>query len=363
MKRSKSNHFVYKYVYNGEIIYIGKTDGPLEDRLRQHGKNGDNIPSEYHEEINNSTIYYFRVANSIMSDVVESELIRRHNPRLNKAKKSEWDGMDFPEPKWKKYVPITDKCTNTNGQSVKRKRKDQNKGEVDLHTTQRNAMIDSVRSLGRCKEKLQFLIDVSDTEEMKLLVRDFLEIRLYTVTYDVPKYGYRSIKPPMRMVHYPETDEYFLTYSVSRLREWISNDLVEFESELNRIGESLSLWDGCNGVLFMERILGLNAAMQELNYAKILYQNLADSANAEKMKLPVKDESQMKLYMRGIHFKIPKIVSGGLCPPIKGIHETDTDRYYITYSVSKLKKWISDDLYGHEVMFNKIAEELESKLH
>lgn len=35
-----------------------------------------------------------------MSDVVESELIRRYKPRYNKAKQSEWSGFDFPELKW-----------------------------------------------------------------------------------------------------------------------------------------------------------------------------------------------------------------------------------------------------------------------
>ena len=76
-------HFVYKYVYKSEVIYIGKNDTNLIDRIRQHGKFGDNIPEEGWDEINSSDIYYIELANSIMSDVVESELIRRYKPKYN----------------------------------------------------------------------------------------------------------------------------------------------------------------------------------------------------------------------------------------------------------------------------------------
>ena len=93
--------YVYKYVLNDEIIYIGKNDTDLYSRLNQHGKPGDNIEEYGWDEINQSTIYYIELANSTMSDVVESELIRRYKPKYNKAKNSEWDGLSFVEPKWK----------------------------------------------------------------------------------------------------------------------------------------------------------------------------------------------------------------------------------------------------------------------
>lgn len=94
------SNYVYKYVYNNEIIYIGKTDKSLPRRLNQHGKNGDNIDSKYWDKINNSDIYYCYANNRTMSDVIESELIRRYKPICNKAKKSDWSGIEFIEPKW-----------------------------------------------------------------------------------------------------------------------------------------------------------------------------------------------------------------------------------------------------------------------
>lgn len=100
---NKMGNYVYKYVYKDEIIYIGKNDTDLTSRLNRHGRPGDNIPEEGWNEINNSDIYYCELANRIMSDVVESELIRRYKPRYNKAKVSEWGGLDFVEPKWIKY--------------------------------------------------------------------------------------------------------------------------------------------------------------------------------------------------------------------------------------------------------------------
>lgn len=96
-------HYVYKYVFNDEIIYIGKNDTDLHSRLKCHGRPGDNIPEEGWDEINNSDIFYCILANSNMSDVVESELISRYEPKYNKAKKSKWVGLFFTEPVWIKY--------------------------------------------------------------------------------------------------------------------------------------------------------------------------------------------------------------------------------------------------------------------
>lgn len=97
-------HYVYKYVNpnTNEILYIGKNDTNLVSRLKQHCCKGDNIPSEYHDELLKADIYFITLANNIMCDVVESELIRRYKPKCNSSKMSDWDGLDFVEPKWTK---------------------------------------------------------------------------------------------------------------------------------------------------------------------------------------------------------------------------------------------------------------------
>lgn len=95
--------YVYKYVLNDEIIYIGKGHDNKFSRMMIHGGKQDNISEKWHSEINKADIYYIKVANQTMADVVESELIRRYKPKCNVAKKSEWSGLMFPEPSWKPF--------------------------------------------------------------------------------------------------------------------------------------------------------------------------------------------------------------------------------------------------------------------
>lgn len=100
-------HTVYKYVYNKEIIYIGKSDIGVYERIAQHGCPGDNIPEEAWPELKKSDIFYFELPNHVMADIVESELIRRHKPKWNRSKKrSDWKGLPFPELEWTLYRPL-----------------------------------------------------------------------------------------------------------------------------------------------------------------------------------------------------------------------------------------------------------------
>ena len=112
-------HYIYKYVLNNNIIYIGKTDAGLENRLSQHGKPGDNITKDAWEELNVSEIFYATMANATMADVVESELIRRYQPKYNKAKMdTAWAGLPFAEPEWTKYVPQTNVPSHNRDEKV-----------------------------------------------------------------------------------------------------------------------------------------------------------------------------------------------------------------------------------------------------
>lgn len=100
-------HYVYKYVLDNEIIYIGKNDTDLYSRLYQHGRSGDNIPQKAWDDINSSDIFYFETLDSNMSDFLESVLIHRHKPKYNSAKRGAWDGYDsIPEPDWKPVPKI-----------------------------------------------------------------------------------------------------------------------------------------------------------------------------------------------------------------------------------------------------------------
>lgn len=96
-------HFVYKYVLNKEIIYVGKSDVDVFKRINAHGKKGDNIPSEAWPEINKADVYFAECANNMMSDVIESALINKYHPKYNRAKQNLWAGLQFIEPPWILY--------------------------------------------------------------------------------------------------------------------------------------------------------------------------------------------------------------------------------------------------------------------
>lgn len=116
-------HYVYKYVYGEEIVYIGKCDSSLKVRISQH--KGDEKFKIYLD----SEIFYIELANKTMTDVVESELIRRYKPKLNEAKMSDWSGLEFKEPEWKRFEHdkkglriIKTRCSNTSMSKRKTKR-------------------------------------------------------------------------------------------------------------------------------------------------------------------------------------------------------------------------------------------------
>lgn len=103
--RGKKKRWVIMYInmFLMMKLYIGKNDTDLHSRLKCHGRPGDNIPKEGWDEINNSDVFYCILANSNMSDVVESELISRYKPKYNKVKKHLWSGLNYIEPIWIKY--------------------------------------------------------------------------------------------------------------------------------------------------------------------------------------------------------------------------------------------------------------------
>lgn len=91
-------HYVYKYVKDGEIIYIGKSDTDLHSRIKAH------LYEEKFQPYLDADVYYCVLANATMSDVVESALINEYKPKLNVAKKSQWSGLDLPKLHWTKYI-------------------------------------------------------------------------------------------------------------------------------------------------------------------------------------------------------------------------------------------------------------------
>ena len=113
-------HYVYKYVLDNEIIYIGKADSSLIKRLSEHGRDGDNIDKSGWDEINRADIYYVVMPNETYNDIFESVMINKYHPKYNKAKMSEWSAFPLPEPEWIKFgsLTINDSPSSSNGNTL-----------------------------------------------------------------------------------------------------------------------------------------------------------------------------------------------------------------------------------------------------
>lgn len=91
-------HAIYKYIKDGEIVYIGKTDNSLENRIECHKK------EKKFKKLGKMEIKYFMVKNSTETDIYEKILINKYQPILNVVSKHD-EHMDIPieEPEWMPY--------------------------------------------------------------------------------------------------------------------------------------------------------------------------------------------------------------------------------------------------------------------
>ena len=87
-------HAVYKYVYNGEIIYIGKTDSSLSARVYCHSHDSRFKPYK------DSEIYYFETDNKYSTMIWEKMMIHKYRPKLNVADNYYEYEVDEEEPTW-----------------------------------------------------------------------------------------------------------------------------------------------------------------------------------------------------------------------------------------------------------------------
>ena len=92
---------IYKYVFKGQIIYIGKSDKSFEKRIYGHSKE-----EKFQPYLKETRIYYFYCKNPAETTIYETYLINKYKPILNKSMKYfETMGFDIPEPDWKEFKP------------------------------------------------------------------------------------------------------------------------------------------------------------------------------------------------------------------------------------------------------------------
>lgn len=93
MDKKNREHGVYKYVHNGEVVYIGKTDAEngFQNRINAHRKE--------HELFNKSEIYIHKCKDKTETDSLETILINAYKPILNKMKLYNYK-IDAPKLDW-----------------------------------------------------------------------------------------------------------------------------------------------------------------------------------------------------------------------------------------------------------------------
>lgn len=90
-----ATNYIYKYVRNNEIIYIGKTKN-LQQRHKQHLQEVDKF-------LKTDELYYFLCPTSNIMDVYETALINKYHPILNKADNISTIDIVVKEPDWYLY--------------------------------------------------------------------------------------------------------------------------------------------------------------------------------------------------------------------------------------------------------------------
>lgn len=94
------NHFVYKYVYKGRIVYIGKVDSGLQRRIDEHAE------EDRFRAYPDAEIFCMELNNAAETTCMELLLINKYKPVLNiKDKYPETLSIRFDEPSW---VPAKD---------------------------------------------------------------------------------------------------------------------------------------------------------------------------------------------------------------------------------------------------------------
>lgn len=92
---------VYKYVYDNEIIYVGKSDHSILGRIKGHS-----TESKFKPFLKKCQIYYAWLPNPAFTTIFETFLINKYKPRLNVAMK--YDTIlpfDICEPVWHLFNP------------------------------------------------------------------------------------------------------------------------------------------------------------------------------------------------------------------------------------------------------------------
>lgn len=100
----RTGFFIYKYVKDGQIVYLGKTKRPLNQRINEH-KHKKDLPD-------GCDIYFFECSSESDMNIAELFLIDKYKPVYNRDCNDAQTQTSyfFEEPEWKSiknyYAPV-----------------------------------------------------------------------------------------------------------------------------------------------------------------------------------------------------------------------------------------------------------------
>lgn len=149
------DHCVYKYVSNGNVVYVGKTDNDLKGRIDCHSKE-----KKFKPFLKSCEIFVAELKNGTETSVYEKLLINKYLPCLNVTDKhKETSGIEFSEPKWIEYSAYN--ANKRNRSKGKRAQKsDSEKRAIALKIAignKKNAVLKSKATLEAHKASIEFL--------------------------------------------------------------------------------------------------------------------------------------------------------------------------------------------------------------
>jgi excinuclease UvrABC nuclease subunit len=91
-------HGVYKYEYDGKVIYVGKTNSDFANRIACHGREESFSPY-----LPDAKIFVYEAKSACEADFLETLLINQHDPELNTAKRDLTDVEVFANVEWEPW--------------------------------------------------------------------------------------------------------------------------------------------------------------------------------------------------------------------------------------------------------------------
>lgn len=95
------NYYVYKYVFDNSVIYVGLTDN-LKRRVKEHAS-GIGLESKFLPYLDTVEIYYHKCSNATEMKALEALLINHYKPMLNVVNVEPGDSTVITNVDWELY--------------------------------------------------------------------------------------------------------------------------------------------------------------------------------------------------------------------------------------------------------------------